>query len=327
MNSELENQVAIFKNATGEIQVDVRLQDETVWLTQAQIASLFARERSVITKHINNILKEEELDKSVCANFALTAADGKIYQIEHYNLDMIISVGYRVNSKRGVEFRRWANKVLKEYLVQGYSINQNKLAKKEVQELKQLVELLSTTLINQNLVNETGAEVLSLIKSYATTWDLLLKYDEDRLDISKTKQTSVVIRYQNMAEIIKVLKQELLNKKEASELFGRERDNSLSGIIGNLYQTFNEEDLYPTIAQKAAHLLYFIIKDHPFSDGNKRIGCLLFLHFMQRNKCSLTAITPEGLTALALLIAQSNPSDKELIIKLVVNLIEKQTEI
>jgi DNA ligase (NAD+) len=238
---------------------------------------------------------------------------------------MIISVGYRVNSKKAVEFRKWASGVLKDYLLKGYSINHRKIMTKELDELKQTVLLLSNTLLNQNLVNETGSELLGLIKSYAKTWDILVKYDEDRLELPKSKASAMAreLGYEEAALAIMDLKTELSLTLEASNLFGQERGEALDGIIGNLYQTFGGDDLYPSIEEKAAHLIYFIIKDHPFSDGNKRIGCLLFLLFLNINGFKLTAVTPESLTALALLIAESDPTQKEIIIKLVINLLSE----
>lgn len=318
------NQIVIFTNKDGDVKVDVKLEKEMVWLTQNQIAELFEKERSVITKHIRNILREKELDDSVCANFAHTGSDRKVYKTNYYNLDMIISVGYRVNSKRGIEFRRWANNVLKEYLIKGYSVNQQRLDNKRIQELQQTIELLSNTLINQKLVDSEGTEILSVIKNYAKTWDILIKYDENRLDLLESKASSINKLSYNMAiTAIKSIKQDLASKGAASELFGQEKDNSLKGILGNIYQTYDGNDLYVSLEEKAAHLIYFIIKDHPFSDGNKRIACFLFLLLMERNKKLLPNIpTPEGLTAIALLIAESNPNQKELIIKLVMNLIE-----
>jgi len=185
------SQIAIFTNEVGDISVDVRLDNDTVWLTQNQIAELFQKERSVITKHIRNVLKESELDNSVCAKFAHTGSDGKNYQTSYYNLDMIISVGYRVNSKRGVEFRRWAINILKEHLIKGYSINQQNLNTKTIKDLQQTIDLLSNTLINQKLVDSEGKEILSLIKNYAKTWDILIKYDENRLELPKSKTSAI----------------------------------------------------------------------------------------------------------------------------------------
>ncbi len=329
VRSELENQVAIFKNESGDIEVSVKLSNETVWLSLNQLAEVFDRDKSVISRHLSNIFKEEELEQeSTVANFATVQREGVkavTRQIEYYNLDAIISVGYRVNSKRGVEFRRWASGVLKEYLIKGYSINQKKIMQKELDGLKQTVLLLSNTLVNQSLVNDMGAQVLSLIKSYTKTWDILIKYDENRLVIPEFKASKELkaLGYFDAKQAIISLKQELLLKNEASELFGRERDHALEGIIGNLYQTFDGEDLYPSPIEKAAHLIYFIIKDHPFSDGNKRIGCLLFLLFLSISDFKLTTIIPEALTAIALLIAESDPMQKEIVIKLVVNLLDE----
>ena len=321
------DQIAIFTNKDGNVRVDVKLETEMVWLTQSQIAELFEKERSVVTKHIRNILKEGELDESVCAKFAHTSSDGKVYKTSYYNLDMIISVGYRVNSKRGIEFRRWANEVLKDYLIKGYSINSQKITSEKVSELQQTIELLSNTLINQKLVDSEGEEILSVIKNYAKTWDILIKYDEDRLGIPNNKRSNAEsikkLSYDSAISAIKSIKQELRTKGESVELFGNEKDDSLKGILANIYQTFDGNDLYPSLEEKASHLIYFLIKNHLFSDGNKRIGSFLFLLFLQNNKKFLLNIpSPEALTAIALLIAESDPKQKDLIIKLVMNLIE-----
>lgn len=323
LKEEKNNQVVIYNDNNGNTKVDVKFYDETVWLTQAKIAELFDKERSVITKHISSILKEKELENSVCAKFAHTGKDGKVYQTQYYNLDMIISVGYRVNSKKAIGFRRWASGVLKDYLLKGYSVNHKKIMAKELDELKQTVLLLSNTLVNQNLVTDMGQELLGLIKSYAKTWDILVKYDENSLEMPKlaVQTAGVELKYDEAKKAICSLKEELSLKEEVSGLFGLERGNSLAGIIGNLYQTFCGEDLYPSMQEKAAHLLYFVIKDHPFSDGNKRIGCLLFLLFLNINSFKLSLITAEALTALALLTAESDPEQKEIMIKLIVNLL------
>ena len=324
-----KDQIVIYKDKDGEFKVDVTVRDEMVWLSLNQLVELFGRDKSVISRHIKNIFKEQELSEvSTVANFATVQIEGDksvTRQLEYYNLDMIISVGYRVNSKKAVEFRKWASGVLKDYLLKGYSINHKKIMAKELDELKQTVLLLSNTLLNQNLVNETGSELLGLIRSYAKTWDILVKYDEDRLELPKSKASAMAreLGYEEAKLAIMDLKTELSLTLEASNLFGQERGEALDGIIGNLYQTFGGDDLYPSIEEKAAHLIYFIIKDHPFSDGNKRIGCLLFLLFLNINGFKLTAVTPESLTALALLIAESDPTQKEIIIKLVVNLLNE----
>lgn len=263
INSDLESKIVIFRNETGDIEVNVVLKDETVWLSLNQIAEIFDRDKSVISRHLNNIFKEEELEYArTVAKFTTVQVEGKksvTRQIEYYNLDMIISVGYRVNSKRGVEFRRWANTILKEYIIKGYSINQKKVLDDKLNELKQVVSLLSNTLINQNLVNDTGQECLNLIKNYTKTWDLLIKYDENRLTLQEShKQASKILEYEDAQKAIISLKKELMNKHEASDLFGRERDNGLHGIIGNLYQTFDGKELYPSIYEKASHLIYLL---------------------------------------------------------------------
>ncbi|MDR0774739.1 MAG: virulence RhuM family protein [Rickettsia sp.] len=323
MNKMQNNQLVIYQTENGETKVDVQIYDDTVWLTQQQIAELFDKDRTVITKHINKILAEEELDNTVCAIFAHTALDGKKYDTKYYNLDMIISIGYRVNSKRGVQFRKWAAKILKDYLIKGYSINQDKVVQNRLVQLKQTVELLSTTLINHNLVNDTG-ELVSLIKAYSKTWDMLIKYDEDNLNMPTNLQeaSSGLLNYQESIQAILVLRQELQQQgAEAGNLFGVERDDALSAILGNIDQTFGGEQLYQSSQAKAAHLLYFIIKDHPFSDGNKRIGSLLFLLYLSKAKIGLNTMGTNSMTSLALLIAESDPMQKELMISLIINLI------
>lgn len=316
--------IVIYQDDSGNTRVDVKLHAETVWLSLSQLVSLFQRDKSVISRHIKNIFKEQELqENSVVAKFATTASDGKVYQIEYYNLDMIISVGYRVNSKKAVNFRRWASSVLKDYLIKGYSLNQRKLVTTGLEELKQTVLLLSNTIVNQSLVNDMGAELLKLIRSYTKTWDILVKYDENRLELPTNRliKSSRILEYQKAKQAINSLKEELIAKNEASELFGLERDKVLEGIIGNVYQTFDGKELYESVEEKSAHLIYFIIKDHPFSDGNKRIGCLLFLLFLNISAIEANVVTPESLTALALLIAESDPMQKDIVIKLVLNLI------
>lgn len=315
--------ILLYQTQDGNTRIDVRLQDETVWLTQAQIAELFNKDRSVISKHIRSILKQEELELSVCANFAHTAADGKVYDTQYYNLDMIISIGYRVNSKRGIQFRRWASHILKEYLINGYSLNREKIASNKLLELKQTVDILANVLIKNSLVSELGEEVLGIIKNYSKTWDLLIKYDENRLVTPKNlhKIESATIDYKDALLAIQLLKERLRKQNEASDLFGLERSEGLKSILGNLEQAFAGKYLYPTIEERAAHLLYFIIKNHPFTDGNKRIGCLLFILFLQRSNIHLATMQSGALTALALLIAESDPAQKELMIKLIINLI------
>lgn len=316
-----EQNIVIYQNEKGHIDVAVKIVKDDLWLSLNQIAELFDRDKSVISRHLANIFKEEELDNtSVVAFFATTARDGKTYQVEHFNLDAIISVGYRVNSKQGTQFRKWATNILNSYLTKGYSINQSQLDKHRIEELRQTIKLLSTTLRRQNLIDDMGKEVLNIIEKYSKTWDILLRYDEDRLVTPKSNQSDLCsIEFTEALQAIHNLKAELIAKKEASNLFGNMKDNQLEGILLGLNQSFAEEFLYPTNIERAAHLLYFIIKDHPFSDGNKRIGCLLFLIYLHKAKI----ISPDNnnLIALALLIAESDPKQKELIIQLIMNLI------
>ncbi len=314
-----KSEMIIYQAADGKISIDVRMEGETMWLTQAQIAELFGKERSVITKHIKNILAEEELDNSVCANFAHTAADGKVYETQYYNLDMILSVGYRVNSKQGVRFRKWASGVLRDYLINGYSLNKDKIIESKVKELQSAIDLISTTLISSSSVTSVGEGFIEIIRAYSKTWDLLIKYDEDRLLVPQNIHTNPeeIITYEYAIESIKALKEEL----GASGLFGIERGEALKGILGNIMQSFGGEPLYPSAEEKAAHLLYFVIKDHPFSDGNKRIGSFLFLLYLKISSIDLSKINENTITALALLVAESKPEQKEIMIKLIMNLI------
>ncbi|MCI5139153.1 MAG: hypothetical protein D3922_12230 [Candidatus Electrothrix sp. AR1] len=321
-----QGELILYETDDGQTELDVQLIDETVWLTQAQMQELFGRERSVLTKHINNVFKEGELDKEqVCAKFAHTAADGKTYQVSHYNLDVIISVGYRVKSKRGTQFRIWATTLLKQHLVQGYTLNQQRLAEKGVTEIRQVLDLLSSTLENHELVNDDGRFVLTLVKNYARTWRLLWQYDEDSLPVPrKGEKSGRVPEPEEVRKAIDSLRLDLLERGEATDIFGNERGQGLEGILGAVRQSFAGQDLYPTLEEKAAHLLYFVIKDHPFTDGNKRIASFLFLLFLQLNRhCS--KFDDKALVALTLLIASSAPEQKDLLIRLVVNLISETT--
>jgi prophage maintenance system killer protein len=318
----MNDQILLYKTPDGQIGIDVRLEDETVWLSLNQMASLFGRDKSVISRHLGNIFKEKELSKkAVVAKFATTAADRKTYQVEYFNLDAIISVGYRVNSKRGTQFRQWATTTLKQHLITGFTTNSKRLAEQGLGEMQQALELLSRTLNNQALINDTGRDVLSLIIGYAKTWRLLLQYDEDRLQLPKQpKPTHSVLPYKEIKTAITIFKQELQTRGEASALFGQEREEALYSILRNLEQTFGGKPLYPSREEKAAHLLYFIIKDHPFTDGNKRIGSFLFLLFLQTQHIPYR-INDNTLLALALLLAESEPKNKNLMIRLIVNLL------
>ena len=303
-------------------QVEVRLEGETVWLTQKQMAELFDKNVRTVSEHVRNIFREGELaEDSVIRNFRITAADGKTYDTVHYNLDVIISVGYRVKSQRGVRFRQWATRVLREHLTQGYSLNEHRLAQQGLTELEQAVDLLGKTLTRQELVTDIGREVVGLILGYAKTWRLLLDYDEGMLGVPAGAQPARgVLRLEEARRALDALTGELRQRGEASDLFARDRGDGLAAIIGNIEQTMFGDPLYKTREERAAHLLYFVIKNHPFSDGNKRSGAFLFLLYLRQEGMRLT-LDENGLTALALLIAESDPKAKDLMVRLVMNLL------
>ncbi|MGO3890166.1 MAG: RhuM family protein [Paenalcaligenes sp.] len=302
--------------------VEVRLEGESLWLSLQQIAILFERDKSVISRHLRNIFATDELVReAVVAKNATTAADGKTYQVEYYNLDAIISVGYRVNSSRATRFRQWATRVLREHLTQGYSLNEHRLALRGVAELEQAVELLGQTLTRQHLVSDIGQEVIGLILGYARTWRLLQDYDENALGLPAGAQPARgILSVDEARRALDALGAELRSRGEASVLFARDRGDGLAAILGNLEQTMFGDALYRTREERAAHLLYFVIKNHPFSDGNKRSGAFLFLLYLRQEGMRLT-LNEQGLTALTLLIAESDPKSKDLMVRLVMNLV------
>jgi prophage maintenance system killer protein len=316
-------QVQIFQSSDGAISLEVALERETVWLSLDQMASLFERDKSVISRHIHNVFKEGELERqTVVAKNATTAADGKIYQVDYYNLDVIISVGYRVKSQRGVQFRQWATSVLKQHLVQGYTLDRKRLAERGI-EFEQAVALLSRTLANRQLVEPVGEEVLKVIGEYARSWSLLQGYDEQSLGEVGTRQADMrPLRLDDALAAIASLKRELMAKGEATELFGQLRGEGLASALATIEQGFGDELFYPNVASRAAHLLYFVIKNHPLADGNKRTGSFLFLWYLRLNQRLLARpveqlINDNTLVALALLVAESLPDQKELMIRLV----------
>ena len=316
-----QNFIALYEGNNGEFKVEVRVSEETVWLSLNQISALFERDKSVISRHLKKVFSENELDRtSVVAFFATTASDGKKYDVEYFNLDAILSVGYRVNSKKGIKFRRWASNILKEYMLKGYSLNQEHIMKDKVQELQSAIDLMRNALSNTNLITSPGTEIIEIIRSYSKTWDLLIKYDEDKLETPHliNKSSEILLSYNYAKELIEEFKKEL----GVAGLFGIEREEALKGILGNILQSFDGEYLYQSLEEKAAHLLYFVIKDHPFSDGNKRIGSFLFLLFLKLSKISTDKMNENTLTAIALLTAESKPEQKNLMIKLIMNLIE-----
>ena len=308
---EIKNEIIIFENQN--IKLEVNMKDETVWLSLDQISKLFDRDKSVISRHIKNALNEE-LDNSVIAKFATTAKDGKIYQVDYYNLDMIISVGYRVKSQNGIIFRRWANKVVKDYLLKGYSINQKRLD--YLQKSIKLIDIASR--IDKELNNDEAKGIFKVINDYSKGLDLLDDYDHKKTSKPKGTINSKKITYDECINIIN-----LLRFNSESNLFALERNNGLLSIIENIYQSFDGKDLYDSIQEKAANFLYLIIKNHVFIDGNKRIGATLFIYFLFYYdillKDNKQIIDNNTLVAVTLLIAQSNPKEKDIIIDLVMN--------
>jgi prophage maintenance system killer protein/prophage antirepressor-like protein len=302
--------------------VEVRLEGETLWLTLQQIADLFGRDKSVVSRHLRNVFAAGELVReAVVAKNATTAADGKTYQVEYFNLDAIISVGYRVNSSRATRFRQWATRVLREHLTQGYSLNEHRLAQQGLTELEQAVALLGQTLTRQALVSDLGQEVVQLILGYARTWRLLQDYDRGELGVpAGARPARGILALAEAQRALDALAGELRQRGEASELFARDRADGLASILGNLEQSMFGEPLYRTREERAAHLLYFVIKNHPFSDGNKRSGAFLFLLYLRQEGMRLT-LNEQGLTALTLLIAESDPKAKDLMVRLTMNLI------
>jgi len=292
------------------------------------MALLFDKGVPTINEHIKNIFKEEELNEdSVIRNFRITAADGKSYDTNFYNLDVIISVGYRVKSLRGTQFRIWATKTLKEYLVKGYTVNQKRLlqAKSQFKELQRAITFLQEKSKHELLAGQ-GREILSLLADYSKTLTLLEQYDKEKLFLVKKGEGRFVLDFKKARFIIDEAKKELSAKKEASDIFGLESDDRFKGVVGNIYQTFDGNELYSSLEEKAAHLLYLIIKDHPFVDGNKRIASLLFIYFLDKNKYlhrqdGEKKINDNALTALAILVAESDPKDKDILIKIITNLL------
>ncbi len=318
-------EIVLYNSDDGRATLDVHLKDGTVWLSQSQMVELFLRDQSVISRHLNNIFKEGELIRQGNMQKMHIAFSDK--PVKFFNLNVIISVGYRVKSLRGTQFRIWATSVLKDHLERGYSLNQRRLAEKGETEIRQIMALLSNTLAGQNLVSDEGRAVLDIVSHYARTWQILLQYDENNLPAPQIKHSAKkIFEIEEVRKAITTLKKELTNRGEATELFGNERSHGLAGIIGAVQQTFDGQDLYPSAEEKAAHLLYFVIKDHPFTDGNKRIGTFLFLLFLQINDLlSELNFDNKALVALALLTAASDPGHKELLIRLIINLLSAET--
>ncbi len=319
-------EIIIYQAPDGQTSIDVKLENETIWLNLNQMAVLFERDKSVISRHLSNVFKEKELDYgSVVAKNATTGVDGKTYQVDYYNLDMIISIGYRVKSTRGTQFRIWANKILKDYLIKGYTINERKLKEQTTQldELKQAVKLLGNVIETQPLNSDEATGLLKILTDYTYALDVLDRYDHQVLEIGgTTKEELFQITYPEAMKAIDGLR----DKFGGSTLFGNEKDESFQGSLAAIYQTFGGEFVYPSIEEKAANLLYFVIKNHSFSDGNKRIAAFLFVWFLEKNgilyrKNGSRKIADNALVALTLMIAESKPDEKGIMVKVVVNLI------
>ena len=321
------NQIIIYQTEDGQTQIDVRMENETVWLTTSQMAILFEREESNIRRHVINVFKEGELEKENNVHFL--HVNGVKKPVPFYNLDVIISVGYRVKSQRGVQFRRWANKILKQYLVKGYAVN-DRLRHDQLGELRQLVQVVSRTLQHQDITaTADGQALFDVVVDYTYALDTLDNYDYERLCIERTTSPETPFRatYENaMAEI-----RRLHDKFGGSQWFGNEKDDSFKSSIGQIYQTFGGEELYPSVEEKAAMLLYLVTKNHSFSDGNKRIAATLFLWFLNNNGILYRSdgtkrLADNTLVALTLMIAESRTEEKDVMVKVVVNLINQRNE-
>jgi len=327
-----KSEIQIFTSKDGKTEIEVKLEKETVWLNQYQLESLFETNRTSINRHISNIYKSNELEeKATCAKIAQVQKEGKrkiTRKIKYYNLDIIIAVGYRVNSKRGTEFRIWSNKILKDYLIKGFALNEKRLTleNKQLKDLHKSVKILGDIISQKSLTNDESGGLLKIISDYAYALDILDQYDYQTLKIQKTtRKETFKLTYEEAIDQIEFVKK----KHGNSELFGREKDDSFKSSISTIYQTFDNKDLYPSIEEKAANLLYLITKNHSFVDGNKRIAAFMFLLFLDRNgilynELGDKRIADNALVALTLMIAVSKPEEKETIIKIIVNLINKK---
>jgi prophage maintenance system killer protein len=322
-----EGEVVLYKSPDGQIRLDVLIEHESVWLTQKQMVELFGRDRTVISRHIQRAFADDELSaESNVQKMHIASSDKPVIL---YSLDAVISVGYRVNSARGTQFRIWATRTLRGHLLRGYTLNERRLREKGFGEIEQALGLLARTLTQHELVTGEGAAELDVVQRYARAWRLLLEYDEDRLAETPPRPLAEGFRLTLSAarELIAALHAALVDRGQASSLFGREHSSQLAAILGAIEQTFDGRPLYPSVQMRAAHLLYFVIKDHPFADGNKRIGALLFLEYLAQNGLFLRAdgsqrLADNAMVALALLVAASEPVQKDLLSRLIVNLLD-----
>jgi prophage maintenance system killer protein len=321
--------IAIYQAPDGKARLEVHLDQESVWLNLNQMVDLFGRDKSVISRHLNNVFKENELDRqAVVAKFATTAADGKTYQVDHYNLDVIISVGYRVKSLQGTKFRQWATQTLRDHIVEGYTVNNARLQEETAKllEMQKAVQLLTRTLAGQEVIDDVGKEILQVINDYAYALATLDRYDHGTLTIEGTSGPAVfVLQYEEAISIVHSM------KGEFDGLFGQEKDQGFKSALGTIYQTFDGKDVYPSIEEKSANLLYFIVKNHAFTDGNKRIAAAVFIYFLAANGIlyrpdGSKRLADNALVALTLLIAESRPDEKDTIVKVIVNLINQSND-
>lgn len=323
MKKKKENkQIVIYQTPSGAIELRVDMAQETVWITQKQIGEILDVDVRTINEHLKNIFRTKELnEKSVIRKFRITASDGKIYDTNHYNLDAIISVGYRVNSKTATRFRQWATKTLREHITKGYTINRRRIAQNYDAFMRAVADI--QILLPEHITLDPKA-VLELIKEFANTWVSLDAYDKEALKVVGTTKKAVKLAGQELADAIESLRVELIKKGEATELFAQERKlGSIEGIAGNVMQSFRGKPFYPSVEEKAANLLYFIVKDHPFTDGNKRSGAFAFVWFLRKYRTKGSRnINPASLTALTLLIAESDPKKKEQMAALVTQLLK-----
>jgi prophage maintenance system killer protein len=330
MSPTATQDILLYQSPDGQIRLDVQLDHDTVWLTQAQMTELFSTTKQNVSLHVRNLFKEAELDEhSVVKESLTTADDGKNYRTKYYNLDVIISVGYRVKSPRGTSFRQWATKVLRDYLVQGYALNEKRLREsaRQLADLKRLVQLQAAVATSQELTADQSDALLRILGDYARALDVLDQYDHQRLrvapgTVAAPAEEPFELTPDNARQAIDALRTQF----GGSDLFGREKDQSFESSVRTIYQSFGGQDMYPSVEEKAANLLYFVVKNHSFSDGNKRIAAFLFVYFLDRNGClyhpnGTRRLADNALVALTLLIAESKPEDKDTMATLVVNLI------
>lgn len=326
--SPSQEDVLLYQSPDGAIRLDVQLEHETVWLTQAQLTELFSTTKQSVSLHVRNIFREQELveDRSVKESLTLLP-DGRKYKTKSYNLDVIISVGYRVKSARGTQFRQWAAQVLRDFLVRGYALNERRLREsaRQLADLKRLVQLQGEIAASQELSADQSNALLRILGDYARALDVLDQYDHQRLRVAR-ETVAATSGYELTYEEALLTVDALREQFGGSELFGREKDRSFESSVRTIYQSFGGQDLYPSVEEKAANLLYFVVKNHSFSDGNKRIAAFLFVYFLDRNGClyhpdGARRLADNALVALTLLIAESKPEDKDTLVTLVVNLI------